>query len=235
MKEKHTYHHVDASGKLPEVLRANPYTVPDGYFENLHHRTIRKCQNDGDSPDTWGIPDGYFEQLADSITAKIAEQELRIIVNEPGFVVPDGYFGELEQRLIADRKISESVADTGFTVPEYYFDTLPDRITERTHRAGKPVRRFSRPKWVAYAAAASIALVLGLAGMFRTATTNDTSETRSPLASVSDQQILDYLELYGAPNDDMVFASEQLDDFNEVNIGEGISDEDIEAYLNHTL
>lgn len=105
---------------------------------------------------------------------------------------------------------------------------------EQTRQVAAPIRKLSRPKWVAYAAAASVALVLGLAGMFRTATTNDTAENGSPLASVSDQQILDYLELYGTPND-MIYISEQLDDFDEQRIGVGISDEDIEAYLNHTL
>lgn len=234
MKEKHTYHHDDASGKLPEVLRANPYTVPNGYFDSLHLLTIRQCQSSGDTPNAWGVPDGYFEQLSESIKAEIAAQELKAIVNEPGFVVPDGYFSEQEQQLIAGLKINENAADSGFTTPEHYFDRLPERIMEQTRQVAAPIRKLSRPKWVAYAAAASVALVLGLAGMFRTATTNDTAENGSPLASVSDQQILDYLELYGTPND-MIYISEQLDDFDEQRIGVGISDEDIEAYLNHTL
>ena len=232
MKGKHIYHHVDASGTLPEMLRANPYTVPNGYFENLHFQTIQKCLNTGNTPSPLGVPDGYFEQLSDSITAKIAEQTLKAAVNEPGFIVPDGYFSASEQRLMAIFKINERVADTGFIVPEHYFDTLPDRIRHQSHQTATPVHKLSRSKWVAYAAAASIALVLGLAGMFRIA--NNTPETKSPLASVSDEQIVDYLELYGPPND-MIYSSDQFDDFDEQGIGEGISEEDIEAYLNHTL
>ncbi|MEC3878661.1 hypothetical protein [Parapedobacter sp. 10938] len=232
MKEKHTYHHVDVSGKLPEVWRANPYTVPNGYFENLHLRTIQTCKNADIPPKAFGIPDGYFEQLADSITAKIAEQALKATVNESGFVVPDNYFSASEQQLGAICKINERVTDTGFTVPERYFYALPHRIKRKTYQVAPPVRTLRRPKWVAYAAAASIALVLGLIGMFRIA--QNTSETKSPLASVPDEQIVDYLELYGPPND-MIYISEQLDDFDVQSIGEGISDEDIEAYLNHTL
>ncbi len=232
MKEKHTYHHADVSEKLPEQLRANPYTVPNGYFENLHYRTTHKCQNAGNTPSALEVPIGYFEQLTDNITAKIAEQELKAIVNDSGFVVPPNYFRTSEQLLITSSKITERVVNTGFTVPAYYFDRLPERIKERAHPTATPIRKLSRPKWVAYAAAASIALVLGLAGMLRIA--NDTAEAKSPLASVSDQQILDYLELYGTPND-MIYISGQLDDFDEQSIGEGISEEDIEAYLNHTL
>jgi len=33
----------------------------------------------------------------------------------------------------------------------------------------------------------------------------------------------------------MIYISEQLDDFDGHSIGQGISEEDIEAYLNHTL
>jgi len=203
MKEKHTYRHVDTPGKLPEAL--------GGHL---------------------GVPDGYFEQLTDSITARITEQTLKAKVTEPGFVVPTGYFSALEEQLLATRKIQEQVTDTGFVVPRDYFDMLPGRITAQTHQAATPVRRLSRPKWVAYAAAASIALVVGLASLFKIA--NDTPETTSPLASVSDEQIVNYLELYGPPND-MIYISDELDSFDEQSIGEGISDADIEAYLNHTL
>ncbi|MFB2117900.1 hypothetical protein [Parapedobacter sp. 2B3] len=231
MKEKHTYHHADAAEQLPQALRANPYTVPNGYFESLYHHTIQRCQQ-GDMQATFGVPAGYFEQLTESITAKIAEEKLKAVVNDPGFAVPEGYFGESEQLLMAHHKINGHVADAGFTAPEHYFDRLSDQIKQRAQQPSIPARRLGRPKWVAYAAAASVAVVLGWVGMFSIAP--GTSETKSPLAAVSDQQILDYLELYGAPND-MMYISEQFDDFDERTIGEGISEEDIEAYLNHTL
>ena len=205
MKEKHTYHQIDVAGSLPQTLRVNPYTVPDGYFERLQQHTLQRCQHRYGDAATFRVPTGYFDRLPDRITAKIAEQELKSIVPHPGFVAPEGYF-----------------------------DKLPSRIIERaTYRAATPVRKLDRPKWALYAAAASIVLMLGLAGVLRLAT--NTPETESPLASVSDQQILDYLELYGAPND-MIYISEQLEDFDEgPHIDGEISADDIEAYLNHTL
>lgn len=233
MKEKHPYHHVDASGELSKVLRANPYTVPNGYFENLHRRTIEKCLKANSPLSTFAVPTGYFEQLADRITAKIAEQALNPIVKDPGFSVPENYFGKLEQQLLADRRIREYAAESGFTVPENYFNHLSNRILEQVeNQTITPTRKLRRPHWMAYAAAASIALVLGLVGMFRFA--NETAEAQSPLASVPDQQILDYLELYGTA-DDLNYISEHVDDFDAQHIGRGVSEEDIEAYLNHTL
>lgn len=230
MTEKHTYPHDDASGKLPEGLRANPYTVPNGYFESLLQQTIQQCHssipaNEGD------LPAGYFEQLTENITAKIAEQKLKTFVNEPGFVIPDGYFYGLEQRLVAGSKLKESVTETGFTVPEHYFEHLSDRIREATKKQTTPVRKLRWSKWVAYAAAASVALVLGIS-FFNVV--SPPVEPPQPLAAVSDQQILDYLELYGSP-DDLMYISEELEDFDEQNIGAGVSDEEIEAYLNHIL
>ena len=234
MKEKHTYQHSDTPGHLPEGLRVNPYTVPDGYFENLSQQTLRKCRDGEPAQGSWGVPDGYFEQLTDSITAKIAEQKLKALVSEPGFTVPDGYFEGLGQLLAAEGKLRGKVAGAGFTVPQGYFDTLPDRIGEQTQqRPATPVRRMAPLRWVAYAAA-SIALVFGLAGIFRSAVSDHFPETQQSLASVPDQQILDYLELYGS-SDDMMYISEQMVDFDEQQISTEISDEDIEAYLNLTL
>jgi hypothetical protein len=233
MKEKHTYHHVDASGKLPDALRENPYTVPNGYFENLHHLILPKCRHIEDASATFAVPSGYFEELEDGIMAKLAEQKLKTLVGEAGFSVPEGYFGRLEEQSLAEGKIRENIVDPGFVIPERYFDTLQNRIADRTFQeVPTPTRKISRPRWVAYAAAACIALVMGVAGIFRLV--DNGSETTSPLASVSDQEILNYLELYGTAND-MIYISEHLDDFDERSIGEGVSDVDLEAYLNHTL
>ncbi|WP_353125878.1 hypothetical protein [Parapedobacter pyrenivorans] len=235
MKEKDTYHHVDAPDKLPDALRANPYTVPEGYFDDLYNRTLRQCRHMEETPTTFAVPSGYFQQLEDGIMAKIAEEKLRNIVGEAGFSVPEGYFSSLEEQSLANVKIRENAVEPGFAVPEHYFDTLQNRITDRTSRREVTlVRKISRPtKWVAYAAAACIAMVMGITGIFRLV--DDGAETStSPLASVSDQEILNYLELYGTAND-MIYISEHLDDFDEPNINEGISEVDLEAYLNHTL
>ena len=233
MKEKPTYHHVDASGNLPDALRANPYTVPNGYFENFHRSTLQQCRHIDDAAAAFMVPPGYFEQLQDGIKTKIAEQQLKAIVDSAGFSVPEGYFNNLEEQSLADWKIRKNVVEPGFVVPESYFDTLQNRIADRSsQRPATPIRKISRPKWVAYGAAACIALVMSVVGISRLV--NNGNETKSPLASVSDQEILNYLELYGTAND-MIYISEHLDDFDEGSIGKGISDVDIEEYLNHTL
>ncbi|MBK1441603.1 hypothetical protein JHJ32_16510 [Parapedobacter sp. ISTM3] len=233
MKDKHTYNHVGASGTLPEALRVNPYVLPEGYFEDLQQRILYRCRHIDDPQPGFVVPEGYFEQLGDSMMAKFAEQKLKDMVDEAGFSAPPAYFADLTERLLAAQKLSKQTRETGFTVPTAYFDTLQDRITNRVlGREMAPVRKINRPRWMVYAAAACFAVIISVAGLLRL--TDDSRPNAGPLASVSDQEILNYLELYGTA-DDVVYISEHLDDFDKGYIGEGLSEEDIEAYLNHTL
>ena len=53
---------------LAQAARINPYTVPDGYFDELSPvLAILKDKN------AYAVPIGYFDQLANEIAAKIAE------------------------------------------------------------------------------------------------------------------------------------------------------------------
>ena len=235
MEEKHTYRSTDTPDKsLPEVLRVNPYTVPDGYFVDLQKHTLQRCQLSEMAQNTWSVPASYFDQLGDRILAKIEEQQLKEMITESGFTVPEDYFDQLKEQLLLQQKLNEHAAELGFTIPASYFETLQNNIARQTYqRKETPIRKISRPKWMAYAAAACVALAIGIPGVVKL-TAESESATSSHLASVSDQEIFNYLELYGT-DDDVMYISEQLDDFNERVIGKGISEEDIEAYLNHTL
>ncbi|SEL27657.1 hypothetical protein [Parapedobacter koreensis] len=234
MKDKHTHKHVDASDTLPEVLRVNSYILPEGYFEDLQQRILQRCRHIEDSQAAFVVPEGYFEQLENSTVAKLIEQKLKAVVADPGLSVPPAYFVDLTERLLATQKLNEHVSETGFTVPSSYFGTLQNSISRQTTTREEiiPIRKISRPRWMFYAAAACVALMISIAGLFRLA--DDSQPIAGPLASVSDQDILNYLELYGTAGD-VVYISEHLDDFDGGYIGEGLSEEDIEAYLNHTL
>src|SRR5690606_23470986 len=119
MEEKHTYRPADTPDKfLPEVLRVNPYSVPDGYFVDLQKHTLQRCRLTEMAEDTWSVPNGYFDQLGDRILAKIEEQQLKETITASGFAAPDGYFDQLAERLLLQQQLSEQVAEPGFTVPE---------------------------------------------------------------------------------------------------------------------
>lgn len=235
MKEKHTYRPTDTPDKfLPEVLRVNPYTVPDDYFVDLQKYTLQRCQLIETAENTWSVPTEYFDQLSDRIFAKVEERQLKEIIADSGFSTPDGYFDRLEKQLLLQQKLGEQVTEPGFVVPASYFDNLQNNIARQTYqRNNTPIRTISRPKWITYAAAACVTLAVSIFGIIKL-TVEDQAATSDHLASVSDQEIVNYLELYGT-DEDVMYISEQLYDFDERAIGEGVSEEDIEAYLNHTL
>lgn len=233
MTHKHTYRHDGLPGALPEELRVNPYTVPDGYFDALHRRTLSRCRDLDAAPAPFGVPDGYFDGLEDRIRAAVTAQRLKEQVSESGFAVPEGYFRQSEDHLLAELRLREMVTDSGFTVPTGYFDALHRRLTKRTgtETVTTPIRTLRRTRWVAYAAAACLAVVLAIAGLLKR---NEDVRPAHTLAAVSDQEILQYLELYGT-TDDLIYISAQLDELDERPIGEDLSEADIEAYLEHTL
>ncbi len=235
MEEKNIHHTADGPDALPDALRMNPYTVPDGYFKGLTPLVLQRCNATADPSKAWPIPSGYFEQLEANITGKIAEQQLKESVSDPGFAVPEHYFEHLAERSLAEASLRERIADPGYSVPAPYFDNLQHVIASRMQPVREdviPVRKLRKPSWLLYAAAACLALFLTTWGIFNRL--GDGQASDSSLASVPEQEIFNYLELYGSA-EDIVFISEQLDDAGERNIGNGLSEADIEAYLNHTL
>lgn len=48
----------------------------------------------------FGIPEGYFEGFEASIEARLAEEELREIVNTPGFTIPADYLSSVEDSVL---------------------------------------------------------------------------------------------------------------------------------------
>ncbi len=195
-----------AEQKLKDMVVEPGFSVPEGFFDHLEKSVLERCTYaDIHLSLAMDTPPGYFQQLEETIITRVQEQELR-----------------------------EKVGESGFAVPEHYFDTLQQHVIERAVvRTTVPIRKMGRPKWMAYAAVACVALALSVVGFFRL-TDGDQVAAANDLAAVSDQEILSYLELYGSVND-IVYISEHIDDFGERNIGEGLSEEDIEAYLNNTL
>lgn len=89
---------------LAALEKRNPFSVPDGYFENSDEAIFSAVFLDGlkqkTSDNNFEVPQHYFENLAECIQTRITLSEI-------------------------------PKAEKAFTVPENYFDTLQSRITER--------------------------------------------------------------------------------------------------------
>lgn len=95
------------------ISRANPYRLPEGYFEALPGEILHITQAEqpelGSRQPVFSVPQGYFDNLAANVLARVKEQELTVqqeleelapllntISKKPVYRVPEGYFESLE-------------------------------------------------------------------------------------------------------------------------------------------
>jgi hypothetical protein len=139
-----------------------------------------------------------------------------------------------------DFKLSDLPKRNIYEVPEKYFDRLPAQIMERTAGAG-----YSPAPWYAGAwkplrmALASLALLLAVGVVYFTQLRNQTEEQAFHLATVADDDIMDYLSTYAVleSGDFSEFTSlsnqEMTADF--LNVSATAAEEELEYYQIETI
>ena len=128
------------------------------------------------------VPDGYFENLPESVLVRIRSEEeynseiLNNLSRQMPFAVPAGYFDSLAERMLAiAKRDSQSVKeelenlspllsglkkDMPFSVPQNYFNDLALPV-----RPKAKVVSLSGHKWFRYAAAAVVAGLIVTLGL----------------------------------------------------------------------
>ncbi|MBS1528327.1 MAG: hypothetical protein JST19_21960 [Bacteroidetes bacterium] len=202
---------------LKQVNPDNPFTVPEGYFDNLEEKiwsniTLEELKEN--IPHTgFTVPEGYFDELSGNIQARINIEEAAD-KDHSGFIVPDSYFDELPA-LIQSRIFVEDTLDgqsESFSVPEGYFENLTEKILNKTAADEKQdqrgvVRRLFSSVAVKYAMAACVILAIG-GTIFLSENNSDPVEQHKnsflhkSLASVPLDDIQSYLQLHLDANDD---------------------------------
>lgn len=117
---------------LKQVNPNNPFTVPDGYFEEFSQRAASRAFIDGvngNAGDGFTIPDDYFNTLEGNLQSRIAI-EAALQNSTPGFTVPDDYFNDMQASLQSRINIEEALHHTtgDFTVPEDFFEDQHQQI-----------------------------------------------------------------------------------------------------------
>lgn len=135
MKEENTYNeHIGIN--LPDDLRMNPFSVPNGYFDELRSSinarlTEQKLkESTKTAEDGFVVPKGYFDDFASQVNARIAVEKLQDEVSETGFRVPESYFQDSQANIKASifvEKLRDQVVQDGFSVPQGYFEELAAR------------------------------------------------------------------------------------------------------------
>lgn len=207
----------EISPHLVALQNINVFTVPDGYFDALPNSVRGKIAMDRlsemrtDTGEMLGVPDGYFKNLSASIMEKIKGQEQEQSQSDYMPLIPE-----------------QMKAINVYQVPENYFQGLPQAILDKIkdQSGARVVPLFRRPV-MRYAVAAVVAVLLLVAVFF---TTGDFNQQNSfavvnkktvpdpsalqynsekafekGLASLTDDQIIAYLENHGS-----ILDNEQL-------------------------
>lgn len=208
MTDKNTHRNEDL-GNLPESLRANPFAVPEGYFEDATQRTVLRAHLRQVMEETSTVPNGYFDQLQAGIMGRVRLEALKAGQSEAGMTVPEGYFDRLAVKTQASvRETSKPATET-------------------------PVRRIGARQWLPYVAASFLLLAVGAVAYLGIGSAEPEVSIAGNLQTVPEQEIISYLELY-AESDYLLYQSGYDAELGEW-LDEDFSEADIEAYFNNTL
>lgn len=193
------------SPMLAQMQKVNVFEVPEGYFSRLAEKmTTRILLEEKDSfnfdkRNTQQVPEGYFDSLSDVILSKIKKEEAEN--NEEDFQKSFPVLHSLKNKNV-------------FTVPENYFEGISYQIINKikSHQPAKVISMKTR--WWKYAAAAIIAgiITIGSLQIFNSSRDGDqipsyvesSFQYKTPeqvdegIASLSDDEIIKYLEKYGS-------------------------------------
>ncbi|HEV3249813.1 MAG TPA: hypothetical protein VGZ71_02605 [Puia sp.] len=221
----------DTAGLAGQADKQLPFSVPGNYFETFAEKMMNRIHAEEadsaareleilspllsgmDKKIPFLVPAGYFEDFADSTADRIMDRSSPFLDNlkeKKSYEVPAGYFEELPEKIM--RRIKE---------PRQQAKVIPIR------KSGS---------WLKYAVAAAVAgaIVTGGILVFNPRGANPPGETvNSALAKVSDDEILNYLDLHNVPFTDSVNVTAALDPSeNEAKdlLGD-VSDEALQQYL----
>ncbi|WP_372756613.1 hypothetical protein [Mariniflexile sp.] len=147
-------------------------------------------------------------------------------IKDTGFKVPKDYFASIEDTILSEIKLQESVSKTGYKVPENYFSTLEDKII----KAVEPKKDTKVIKLITWRKASYIAAVAASLILFINIFVNNTKETIT-IETVDTASIENYFidEDLEATEFASLFTDEDLMDVKLIH--DGYSSEIIENYV----
>ena len=213
------------SPTLATIDKINVFTVPDGYFDDLSGRILTSAfLNQYSKKQASDVPKGYFEGLSDKILFRIKDTNATVTAEDETKNISHLLHS------LKDKQV--------FNVPEGYFPTLDEQILDKIKpKRAKVVSLYSAKKWLKYAAVAMIAILVGI-GALQLFNSNDSQDKISTtqlaknysenmpaymqdaikyktpeqlnkgLASLSDDEIVAYLEDHGNIMDDYLLTKD---------------------------
>jgi hypothetical protein len=203
---------------LAAMEKVNIFQVPEEYFSDLDQRILTSIFIHQDEKNNLqNVPEGYFDSLPDKILSKIKVEKNESTTEEIKALSPALFYLKEENT---------------FALPENYFYDLSDRILDKINgKETKVISISSVRKWWKYAAAAIVTGVIAISSLqifnhtsnsnnkeVITASANipnyikESSQYKTPekldqgIASLSDDEIVNYLETTGSILDEETIA-----------------------------
>lgn len=102
---------------LDEKFKANPFLVPDNYFNNLEAQILAVSKLPSEkTEENFKIPEGYFEDMNAKILSQIALSDTS---RQNDFKVPDLYFKNLSANILAQTNIPNTTKVVKFSFVKY--------------------------------------------------------------------------------------------------------------------
>lgn len=213
------------SPTLAAIDKINVFSIPEGYFDNLPQRISTSVFLDKYPRTQAGnVPRNYFNELSTNILLKIK--------NEDAAISAEDEIKNISHLLhsLKDKQV--------FNVPEGYFYTLDEKVLSKIKpKSAKVVPLYSEKKWLRYAAAAMITILvlIGALQLFNSkdsadkiastqlaknysenmpAYMQDAIKYKTPeqlnkgFASLTDDEIVAYLEQHGNIMDDYLLTKD---------------------------
>jgi hypothetical protein len=224
---------------LKQVNPNNPFTVPEGYFDELEQQIVSYVKLDelkkSSVEQGFTVPENYFEELGNNIQARITVEE-NLNKEATGYEVPQGYFENLSQQIQSRIFVEEALSEKeeAFTVPQDYFNQLSENILDKTTRqeTAKPkgvIRHLFSSVAFKYATAACLTLVIGGTLFINRNTPNAVEDHKQSflhksLSAIPISEIQSYLQLNADASDTRTLIDESKQ-VNADNLSNDLQDE----------
>ncbi len=213
------------SPTLATIDKVNVFRIPEGYFDTLSQKISTSVfLNQYSRTQAGDVPNNYFDDLSNKIILRIKNTDTAVSTEDETKNISPLLYS------LKDRQV--------FNVPEGYFHTLGEQALNKIKpESAKIISLHSGKKWLKYAAAAMIAILVGIGAfqLFNSKDSNDKSSTaqlsknysenmpaymqdaiqyKTPeqlnkgFASLSDDEIVTYLEHHGNIMDDYLLTKD---------------------------
>ena len=212
--------------QLSPGVNTNPYSVPDGYFEGLADRILARIKSD----------DVSAEEEINSLSPLLAGLSRKM-----PFEVPADYFEETGGNLQAFTTEEESLVlsfisrEMPYQVPAGYFAGLPDQVLEKINDNKVKVVPLMRAKWMRLAAAAVMAGIITLSGIFYFNQDSTTPSGGDAIAKEVEKVSSEELNAFIKNNTGLTTTPEQKSAVTEEAraLLDDVSDKELEAFLSN--